>query len=170
MYTVRTIEPSEWKAYRSIRLRALAEAPDAFGSTLAAEAVCTESHWQERLSLAATSGRDLPIFAVAAADPVGLAWGKAYAVDPAKVDLFQMWVDPECRKQGVGSLLLNHVVRWARARNADWLCLGVTCGDTPAYRLYTRTGFVAVGGSEPLREGSPIQLQPMRLALRAGFT
>jgi GNAT superfamily N-acetyltransferase len=167
MYTVRRIDPSEWQAYRSIRLRALAEAPDAFGSTLAAEAVCTDAHWQERLSLAA-AGDDLPLFAVAGAEPVGLAWAKADAVDPARVDLFQMWVDPECRRQGVGSLLLNHAVQWARAKNADWLCLGVTCGDTPAYRLYTRTGFVAVGDPEPLRDGSPIRLQPMRLALRAG--
>jgi hypothetical protein len=36
--TIRTIHPTEWQAYKAIRLRALADAPDAFGSTLSLEA------------------------------------------------------------------------------------------------------------------------------------
>jgi hypothetical protein len=43
--------------------------------------------------------------------------------------------------------------------------LAVTCDDTPAFRLYARAGFVAVGVPEPLREGSPMQAVTMRLSL-----
>ncbi len=34
---VRTFAPHEWPTYKDLRLRALADSPDAFGSTLAAE-------------------------------------------------------------------------------------------------------------------------------------
>jgi GNAT superfamily N-acetyltransferase len=165
MPTVRTIHPSEWQIYRAIRLRALSEAPEAFGSTLSAELRRPDALWRERLSLAATSGQDLPLFAVSETEPVGLAWAKVDMADPSTVNLFQMWVAPECRRQGVGSLLLDHAVQWARAQGAHQLCLGVTCGDTPAFCLYTRAGFVAIGEPEPLREGSLQQAQNMRLAL-----
>lgn len=163
--TVRTIHPSEWRAYKAIRLRALGDAPDAFASTLALEVERPDALWQERLSLAATSNQDLPFFAVSGAEPVALAWAKVDAVNPCNVNLFQMWVAPECRGQGIGGRLLDHASRWARSTGATWLSLGVTCGDTPALRLYSRAGFIAIGRPEPLREGSSLRAQNMRLAL-----
>jgi ribosomal protein S18 acetylase RimI-like enzyme len=163
--TIRTIHPTEWQAYKAIRLRALADAPDAFGSTLSLEAQRPDALWQERLTLAAASNQDLPLFAMAGNEPIGLAWAKVDADDPGTVHLFQMWVAPEHRGRGVGRGLLEHAVRWARSRNATYLSLGVTCGDTPAFRLYASAGFVAVGAPEPLREGSPLRAVTMRLSL-----
>ena len=165
MTTIRTIHPTEWQAYKAIRLRALADAPDAFGSTLSLEAQRPDALWQERLTLAAASNQDLPLFAMAGNEPIGLAWAKVDADDPGTVHLFQMWVAPGHRGRGVARGLLEHAVHWSRSRNAAWLSLGVTCGDTPAFRLYARAGFVAVGVPEPLREGSPLQAVNMRLSL-----
>lgn len=168
MATIRTIHQSEWQQYKAIRLRALDDAPDAFGSTLALEAKRPDALWQERLSLAAASGQDLPLFAVSGAEPVGLAWAKVVAANPSNINLFQMWVAPEYRGQGVGGRLLEHALRWARSMGATCLSLGVTCGDTPAFRLYSRAGFVSIGSPEPLREASSVQAQNMRLALVEG--
>jgi GNAT superfamily N-acetyltransferase len=165
MTTIRTICPSEWQSYKAIRLRALGDAPDAFGSTFALEAPRPDALWQERLSLAATSNQDLPLFAMAADQPIGLAWAKVDADDPGTVHLFQMWVAPEHRGRGVARGLLEHAVQWARSWNATWLSLAVTCGDTPAFRLYARAGFVAFGAPGPLREGSPLQAVNVRLSL-----
>jgi GNAT superfamily N-acetyltransferase len=164
---IRTIRPSEWRQYKAIRLRALGDAPDAFSSTLAREVQRPDALWQERLALADKSDRDLPLFAVAGAEPVALTWARVDAADASNVNLFQMWVAPECRGQGIGDRLLQHASRWARSTGAVWLSLGVTCGNSPAYRLYARAGFVTVGSPEPLREGSLLQLQNMRLALDA---
>jgi ribosomal protein S18 acetylase RimI-like enzyme len=77
-----------------------------------------------------------------------------------------MWVAPNHRRSGAGRMLLDEVIRWALAANVRWLMLGVTCGDTPAMRLYLRAGFTPAGEPEPLRAGSNVLAQSMRLELR----
>jgi hypothetical protein len=62
-------------------------------------------------------------------------------------------------------MLLDAVIAWARAKNARYLDLGVTCGDSPAMRLSTRAGFEPVGQPVPFRPGSELLGQPMRLNL-----
>lgn len=77
-----------------------------------------------------------------------------------------MWVAPGHRGLGAGRMLLEAVIAWAKAQNASYLDLGVTCGDRPARRLYERAGFKPKGKPQPLRPGSTLLVQPMRLALR----
>jgi GNAT superfamily N-acetyltransferase len=62
-------------------------------------------------------------------------------------------------------MLLEAVIAWARAKNARYLDLGVTLGNSPAMRLYTRIGFEPVGAPQPFRPGSELLGQPMRLKL-----
>jgi GNAT superfamily N-acetyltransferase len=80
--------------------------------------------------------------------------------------LSQMWVAPTHRGRGVGQKLLEAVIAWATAQNVAALDLGVTCGDSPARRLYERAGFKPLGEPQPLRPGSTLLAQPMRLALK----
>ena len=164
--TIRTLAASEWARYRDIRLRSLAESPDAFGSTLAAEQERSGPAWAARLASAAVSGRDCPLIAEQDGEVIGLLWAKADPSDDSAIDLFQMWVAPEHRGRGVGNMLLQAAVAWARRHNARRVRLGVTCGDTAAVRLYARTGFQAVGPAAPLRSGSEVLAQSMELLLQ----
>jgi GNAT superfamily N-acetyltransferase len=163
---IRTLTADEWRLYRDVRLRALADSPDAFGSTLAEEAIRSDEQWAHRLASSADPRVNLPLVADIRSELVGLAWGRIDAAQPDVATLYQMWVAPACRGTGIGRQLLQAVIAWAVGRGAAALDLGVTCGDTPARRLYERAGFTPHGAPQPLRLGSMLLAQPMRLALR----
>jgi GNAT superfamily N-acetyltransferase len=162
--TVRTFAPHEWRTYRDLRLRALQESPDAFGSTYAWEVVHSDERWAERLGRADPRW-NLPLVAELDGTPIGLTWGRIQEVEPTVVHVYQVWVAPEHRGLGAGRLLIEAVIEWAKRSNIETVILNVTCGDTPARRLYERVGFEAFGDPIPLREGSAILEQGMRLTL-----
>jgi len=164
--TVRAVLPSEWEVYKSLRLRALADSPDAFSSTLAAELERPDEQWAERVAEASATGQDLPLFALVRDVPVGMAWARVTASDESTVNLFQMWVDPKHRGLGLGGSLLDAAISWAHSLRARELRLCVTRGETPAVRMYLHAGFQPVGKPEPLREGSLLLAQHMTLSLR----
>jgi GNAT superfamily N-acetyltransferase len=166
--TVRKYESSEWPLYRDLRLRALSQSPDAFGSTLAAEQGRSADDWAARLAAGSTSGLDLPLLAQANGHGAGLAWAQVDASNPSVLNLYQMWVAPEYRGQGLGRMLLRAAIDWARARHAHAMHLGARRGDTPAMRLYTREGFRPLCHGEPLRPGSSPLFQDMWLPLYEG--
>jgi GNAT superfamily N-acetyltransferase len=163
---IRNFAPQEWEIYKQLRLRALAESPEAFGSTLAKEQFRSEAEWSSRLLEGQDSDWNYPVVAEVNQKPGGLAWGRIEQDNPALANLYQMWVAPEYRGLGAGQMLLQAVIAWARARNACCLELGVTVRDSPAMRLYTRAGFKPVGDPQQLRPGSEFFEQRMRLQLR----
>lgn len=162
--TIRPFQANEWRAYRDLRLRALQEAPDAFCSTFAGARQIPDADWQARLANI-QSDRDYPIAALLADQPIAMAWATIDSSYPTHANLFQMWVAPECRGQGVGKQVVQAAIAWAIDRQLQSLHLSVTDGDTPARHLYESLGFVAVGELEPMRSGSGLMLQNMTLAL-----
>ena len=162
---IRVLTPDDWALYKDLRLGALAESPEAFGSTLAREQDRSDDDWAARLAGAAGSAADLPLVAVVGGQPAGLAWGRIEAAEPEAAHLYQMWVAPAQRGRGVGQMLLRAVIDWATAQHAAYLHLGVTLRDSPAMRLYTRAGFEPSGPPEPLRPGADLLALPMRLKL-----
>ncbi len=160
---IRRFEPVEWRTYRSLRLQSVEESPDAFGRTLAEEQQRPDAEWAARL--ASDPRYDLPLLAEINGQGAGLAWGRIDASAPDSAHIYQMWVAPGHRGIGTGRMLLEEVIRWAAAAGVRRVDLGVTCGDTHATRLYARAGFEPVGDAAPLRPGSLLLAQPMRLAL-----
>jgi GNAT superfamily N-acetyltransferase len=162
---VRRFDSREWLVYRRLRLTALADAPDAFGSTLAAEQGRADAHWEERLRIGVESPNDLPLLALADDEPAGLVWGKIDPAAPFTVHIYQMWVTPTRRRLGIGAALLGSLIEWARDRGASELVLSVTCGESPARRLYETMRFKPLGEPTPLRPGCTPLVQQMRLQI-----
>jgi GNAT superfamily N-acetyltransferase len=165
---VRTLSPSEWPRYRDLRLRALRDAPDAFVTTLAQALERTDHDWSA--ILAAPADTDLPLVAEMEGVAVGLAWGKLEMRANPVCHVLQMWVDPAHRGRGAGKALLRTIVEWAESGGARAVYLTVTCGNEAAGRLYESAGFLPAGQTRPLRPGSDLLMQPMRLDLRKQLT
>ena len=150
---IRRIRADESVPLRALRLQALADAPMAFGSTLAREEAFTDQIWRERARHGA-AGEDRVTFVAEAGDRwVGLATGiKETSGDPPRerFALVGMFVVPGARGQGVGSALVEAVTDWARDRGAPRVYLGVTLTNWSAIRLYQRCGFRPTGDRQPL--------------------
>jgi ribosomal protein S18 acetylase RimI-like enzyme len=155
-FRVRSGTEEDWSAYREIRLRMLAESPDAYGSSYAFEARFPEERWRER------AANPLNVLAYA---PDGRLAGTATGLPAADrtVDVVAMYVDPQYRGQGCAERLLDAVTAAARERNARRLVLHVTMGNEAASRCYTRYGFAPTGRSWPMARNP--ELTEVELAL-----
>jgi GNAT superfamily N-acetyltransferase len=128
----------DWRAWRDVRLAALHDAPDAFGSRYDDWVDAPQSRWRDRLSLDA-----LDLVAVEGGAAVGMASG-VVGEEPGTVELISMWVHPNARGTGVADGLIEHIAAWASER-AEVLELAVVIGNEPAERLYARHGFAPSG-------------------------
>lgn len=174
MVLIRTFESAEWQKYRAVRLQALADSPDAFGSLYVDSAKYSDELWQARLERIEPAS-DLPLGAFSCSpapgesargeSAVGLAWGRIDSECPGRADLYQMWASPAYRGQGIGRRMLTEVISWARQQQAIDLYLGVTIDNSPAEQLYRSAGFESIGEPEPLRPHSSKLVQNMRLIL-----
>ena len=108
---------------RELRLQALSDAPDAFGSTYERELARTTSDWQRWLSPGVTFILEEPRGAS------GIVAGGRDGSDPAIVHLMAMWVHPTRRGTDAGDRLVrvstvplslpslptsSYLVAWAR--------------------------------------------------------
>ena len=112
----------------------------------------------------------MPLIAELDGVAVGLAWGQIHSSSssPMNTDaahVYQMWMSPRARGYGLSKLLLNSIIDWAKKSNRKVVCLEVTIVNEAAVNLYKSIGFVAVGETQTLREGSALLTQTMILEL-----
>lgn len=155
--SVDRVRPDEWRELRDVRLRALADSPSAFGSTLAREVAFGGDVWRERAAQGRTLlARTVPDDGLLAGweGPPGPVVGIATVVpspdDPTTAELVSVWVDPAARGTGVASALLRAADALAADLGADRLALWVTATNVPARRLYEGAGFTATDEHKPL--------------------
>ena len=143
MTPARVTAPTEddWGVVRDVRLAALADAPDAFESSLAREQALPEADWR---GLVRAGGQRLAWLGDA---PVGLARGTVHGDEH---HLVGMWVSPAARGYGVAAALVRSVVDWAHSVGAPRLFLWVVGDNTAAQALYRRAGFAPTGRTQPL--------------------
>lgn len=164
---IRRIRRDEWPELRDLRLRALRDAPDVFGSTYEAESSSADAQWMEWATSAAEGGSSFGAIAVDEESRwIGMAVGAPHRDHPGEAGLFAMWVAPSARGAGIGRALVGEIVRWARSDAFSVLRLLVTGSNDPAVRLYRRCGFSDEGRRLPLREGSDVATMSLTMDLK----
>jgi RimJ/RimL family protein N-acetyltransferase len=141
MVVVRALQSDDAAAFRTIRLRALKEHPEAFGSSYEEEArleLAEMTRWlsdsSESVMFGAFDGEQL----------VGIAHlhRSARVKTHHRAMLGAMYVAPEVRGQGAGQAIMNAVISHARAMEGlEDVVLAVTVGNEAARRLYIKAGF-----------------------------
>ncbi|WP_235739123.1 GNAT family N-acetyltransferase [Nocardioides alcanivorans] len=144
MVDVRRLSPDDWPRWRDLRLTALADSPDAFGSTLERERAFTEADWRQRLA-------NPTLVVEHGGQPIGCA--AVFEPEPGLATVVAMWVERDHRGHGHSRVLLDHLVVWARERD-DRIVLGVNRANPIARAAYVAYGFVPTGEAHPLRDGS----------------
>jgi ribosomal protein S18 acetylase RimI-like enzyme len=136
--TIKRLEPDDWVYWRSIRLEALADAPDAFGSGLADWIDADDDRWRSRL-------RDVPLNVIAMLDDEPVGQVSAINTDLSTAEMISMWVSPTARGAGVGDALIDTVISWSMSESVDTVELSVKASNGPARRLYERNEFSVAG-------------------------
>jgi GNAT superfamily N-acetyltransferase len=135
---VELITPNEWQRLRAIRLRALTESEHAFGGTLEAESIETETAWRAKF--------EKNDFLIASVDGVD---GAMMYVETLNGDFGATcwvggcWSDPQFRGKG----LMRAMFTFVDQQEKDWKIqgLGVWTDNYKAIAAYEKLGFVKMG-------------------------
>jgi ribosomal protein S18 acetylase RimI-like enzyme len=147
LIAIEPITPLNTFLFKSVRLRALQDAPHALGSTYAEEFQLTDSDWIQRVER--WNGESGAGFLAMDEDTAcGIAGSFLDHSDATRAYLISMCTAPTHRQLGIGRLLVNGVLTWARGRNARVLLLMVTSNNESATRFYQRLGFTRTGRTE----------------------
>lgn len=169
---VRRLRAAEWRLLRDIRLRGLAEVPEAFGQSLADAEARPDEEWRAAARQAATGDRRAWFVAERMgrggrpAGAVGIISGRRRPPDTVMV--FSMWVDPAERRAGVGRQLIAAVDGWAASWGGTTTVLWVFASNEPAIRFYGRIGFETVREGPDAEAGTPYGAVAMRRPIAAG--
>jgi GNAT superfamily N-acetyltransferase len=155
---VRRCELADAEALRAIRLEALRDTPEAYGTTYDDVKSWSHDQWEQ-----AAAGQTY-FLAESDAGPgrvVGLAAGGRNGEHPGTHWMYAMYVTPSARGSGVAMKLVDAVSSWARAEGAHELYLHVTTSVERARAFYEKAGFHPNGATRAMHRDPSIHLITM---------
>jgi ribosomal protein S18 acetylase RimI-like enzyme len=164
MIFIEPITLANLPAFKETRLRALQEAPGAFGATYAHESELTGEEWKDRV-LRCSGESAIRFLAFEDGVACGIAGCFLNTDNPSRAELVSMWTAPSHRQRGIGRMLVNAVAAWAQARGATVLDLFVVANNHAAIGFYQRLGFFQTGRTQPYPNDSTLIEYQMARAL-----
>jgi|GEM_PF-502782 len=160
---IRALLPKDVELFRSLRLQALEDSPDAYVETLEGARDCD---WEARtgrlfvldppISVAYVAlVRDLPVAMI-------IAGHKDHNDSPF---LAAMWVHPDFRRRGIGRSLVDRALVFLSSTGQRYVSLWVTESHADVFQFYESLGFERTGAKSTLRSGSEITILEMARAL-----
>jgi ribosomal protein S18 acetylase RimI-like enzyme len=162
---IRALEPHEAALHREVRLRALRDAPDAFGESVADAEARPHAYWEELTRSVTRPARQL-MFLACEGDAVH---GSTYGLRDAERDdagrVGGTWVASSHRRRGIGTALLQAVKTWAGEQGFSRMRLWAPAESTAALSLYRGAGFRETGRRRPLPANAALQIVEMECRL-----
>lgn len=144
--TVRALTEEEWAEYRSVRLAALQESPQAFVASHAEEANYDEDFWRTRMR------RSQRLVAEVDGEPVGTASVGEVATDDGRhSELFGLWVSPALRGKGIATQLVSAGAKSAAGDGKSHLYYWVGTENGRAVAFASGFGFRPTDQRRPVR-------------------
>ncbi len=142
---VHTLGEDEWERYRSVRLSALEESPEAFAASAEEEQGFDEDLWRSRMR------RSQRLLAEAEGEPVGVASVGQASQDERVAELFGLWVAPTARGTGVATRLVQAGADTARTQGRSHLAYWVGTDNGRAVAFASGFGFRPTDSRRPMR-------------------
>lgn len=136
---MRAAVPGDELSLRGLRLQALSDAPEAFGSTYERELARTTEDWRRWITPGVT------FLLQVENDLRGLVAGVRDTTDAHVIHLMAMWTHPAVRGSGASDALVRALLGWARSNGARLMRLHVVRENDRARRFYQRHGFRSTG-------------------------
>ncbi|MDX1991468.1 MAG: GNAT family protein [bacterium] len=140
--SIRLLEAQDAAAYQHLRLRSLAEHPEAFGASVEEEARTPLEKIEQMLERALP---DNPVFgACLDGELVGIGSLNRYPRQKTKhrAIISGIYVASEARGHGAGSAIMDAILDYGKALpGLETIILAVTVGNESARRIYTSKGF-----------------------------
>lgn len=152
---------------KKLRVRVLADTPEAFGSTLEEEQGYSDEDWHAAAIANAEGNRSIGFFGFVGEQACGIAGGFLCETVRGDAYLCAMWVDPAERRRGLGQLLVNAIKKWALSRGASTMKLSVTDSNSAAVAFYRSLGFEPTDESKPLRSNPQLRETLYQMSLFA---
>lgn len=162
--SVRRIAPEDGLTLRDLRLRSIADAPDAFGQPLDEARGRPEQEWHRSARQSSHGDNRTWLMAETDGRAVGLVQGRKRR--PSTLLLFSMWVDPAVRRLGVGRMLIESLERWGHGWDATETILWVYSGNDLGIRFYRDLGFQTIAEGQDAEAGARFSALAMRHDIR----
>jgi len=143
-FSVRQLTAADAEAFRTIRLEALLDTPEAFGGDHGEESQQPLEAFTEQLTGSAVFGG---FVAEKLCGVVGLYWSQS-ARRRHIGNLYTVYFRPEARGQGMALPLIEAAVAHARQLGHQQVLLAAGAENAPALALYRKAGF-EIYGTEP---------------------
>ncbi|WP_374928559.1 GNAT family N-acetyltransferase [Kytococcus sedentarius] len=150
--TVRELAADEWEIFKTLRLRALQEDPEAFVASYEEESQHADEVWQERMSQATRIG------AKQGSDWVALAsvGDEDTRGDDDLGEVYGIWVTPSLRGEGVARRLMEHAEQVGRNAGYSHLAYWVNTDNGRAVAFASSIGYRPTEGRrDVVVEGQP---------------
>lgn len=138
------VAPADWRELRSVRLRALADAPKAFTSEHSQEADWLEQDWRSAIQ------QGQWVVARSAQGAIGVARSSQDPESPERRYIEAVWIAPEFRRLGIGRRLMRWLIERERKSGVREILLWVMDSNASARGFYFRTGFRSTGRIQPV--------------------